>query len=40
MENYVFWLDVPVDDLEGVDFVDCIADLLHYGSYSDFGEGL
>jgi len=29
MQDYVLWFDVSVDDSEGVDFVDCIADLFH-----------
>lgn len=38
MQDYVLWFDVSVDDSEGVDFVDCVADLFH--EEGDLGLGL
>ena len=40
MQHDVFRFDVAVDDAEGVDFVDCLADLLHDEGYSRFWEWL
>lgn len=41
MDDYVFWLDVAVDDAQRVDLVDRIADLLddgcHLGLLHGFG---
>lgn len=40
MQDYVLGFDVPVDDAVGVDFVDCLTDLLHDKGYPWFREGL
>ena len=30
MDNYVFWLDITVDNALRVNLVDCLTNLLHY----------